>query len=100
MRKSIVAAALIALVAGTAYAHGPIGATVENVGYVFGHVTHPHPVTGTWSEMHVKAKMEVSALSDVKVLSKDSHGAWHAKVEKHGTPVMASLDTHGNVKTY
>ncbi|HEX3860561.1 MAG TPA: hypothetical protein VHY35_02610 [Stellaceae bacterium] len=105
MRKTLMTAAILALVAGGASAQttnpaatdGPQNRPVNSSDSVNRQVTAPVKGSNSFTEGQAKSRIESMGFSDVHALAKDDNGVWRGQATKSGKPVEVSLDFQGNV---
>jgi opacity protein-like surface antigen len=103
MNKSLVAAALLALVTGAASAQsqnppaqsGPNNPAVNTTGA--NNASNPVAGANSFTEGQAKSRIEESGYQNVSELKKDDNGVWRGKAMKDGKSVNVSLDFQGNV---
>jgi len=103
MRKTLVAAAALALIAGSAVAqqqNPPAATGPQNEAIRSGETVPPAaPVEGrnSFTEGQAKSRIEEKGFSGVSGLQKDDNGVWRGKAMRNGQTVDVSLDFQGNV---
>jgi opacity protein-like surface antigen len=105
MRKSLVVAAVLAVVATGAIAQsqnppatdGPQNRAINRSDSSNRQVTEPVAGRNSFTEGEAKSRIEKMGFSDVSNLKKDDQGVWRGRAMKDGKAVDVSLDYQGNV---
>jgi opacity protein-like surface antigen len=101
MRKVLLAATCLSLLAGAAVAQtapanpSPTTPAVNTPGSTSQQA--PVPGANSFTEGQAKSRIEAQGYSDVSDLKKDDQGVWRGKAKKDGRVVNVSLDFQGNV---
>ena len=105
MRKSLVMAAVLALVAGGALAQtqnppakdGPQNSAVNSSDSSNRKVDAPVAGRNSFTAGEAKSRIEKMGFANVTDLKKDDNGVWRGRAMKDGKTVDVSLDYQGNV---
>jgi len=104
MRNSLVAAAVLTLLAGSAMAQtqppaatGPQNRAVNSSDSQNRQTNMPVAGRNSFTEGEAKTRMENRGFSNIQGLQKDDNGVWRGRAMKDGRTVAVSLDYQGNV---
>ena len=105
MRNSLVAAAVLALIAGSAVAqttatpsqNGPQNSAINTDNSSNRQVGAPVKGSNSFTEGEAKSRIEKRGFTNVSSLKKDNDGVWRGQAMKDGKQVAVSLDYQGNV---
>ena len=105
MHRSLVIAAVLALVAGGAIAQtqnppakdGPQNSAINTESSTNRQVTAPVAGANSFTEGEAKSRIEKLGFANVGDLKKDDDGVWRGRAMKDGKMVDVSLDYQGNV---
>ena len=102
MRSISVIAAVVTLMAGTAFAADLTPTAPHNPAVKTSEGNNPGaPVAGanSFTQGEAKSRMAKLGFTNISALKKDKKGVWHGKAKKDGNTVNVSLDYEGNVVT-
>src|SRR3954462_5322843 len=104
MRNSLVAAAILTVIASGAMAQSqtpPAQNGPQNGAINSSDQQTNAPVKGrnSFTEGEAKSRIEARGYTGVTQLQKDDNGVWRGRATKDGKPVEVSLDYQGNVVT-
>ena len=104
MRNSLIAAAVLTVIASAAMAQGqtpPAANGPQNGAINSSDQKVNTPVKGhnSFTEGEAKSRIEARGFANVSQLHKDDNGVWRGRAVKNGKPVEVSLDYQGNVVT-
>lgn len=105
MRKTLVVAATLALLAGGAIAQtqnppakdGPQNSAINTENSSNRQVTAPVAGANSYTEGEARGRIEKMGFANVSDLKKDNNGVWRGRAMKDGKMVDVSLDYQGNV---
>ena len=103
MNKFLIATAVIALSAASAFAQetkpaaNPDGDTPAVATPSEQNATAPVEGANSFTEDQAKERIVEAGYADVTELKLDDKGVWQGKATKDGKPVMVSMDYQGNI---